>query len=140
MRLLITSLLMLLCSSPLLAQSLTINESSAAKDALLKIEASRKYSSQVNGYRVGIFFDNGQNARSNALEARSKFKENFPGEPIYMLYESPYYKVSVGNCLTEEEAIILFERVKGVFPNAYVMREMLKLNSFIQQPNINIEE
>ncbi len=134
MRLLITSLLLLLfsASGSLWAQSLTVTESAEAKEALLKIEQSKRRSSQVNGYRVGIFFDNGQNARNNAQAAKTKFKESFPYEEVYMQYESPYYKVSVGNCLTEEEAIMLFERVKGVFPNAYLMREMLKLSSFVE--------
>ncbi len=94
---------------------------------------SMKLSSRVNGYRIGIFFDNGQDARRNATETRDKFSSLFPAEPVYMVYQSPYYKVSAGNCLTEEEAIILFERIRHLFPNAYVMRETMEISSFIEQ-------
>ena len=42
-----------------------------------------------------------------------------------MGYDIPYFKVSVGNCLTPEEAIILKERVSATFPKAFVKREEL---------------
>lgn len=103
-----------------------------AQAAIEQID-SIKLSTSVNGYRIGIFFDNGQEARTKATQARRKFEANFPTEPVYMVYQSPYYKVSAGNCLTEEEAIILFEKVRYVFPNAYVMREKMDVKSFVEQ-------
>ena len=36
-----------------------------------------------------------------------------------MFYENPYFRVTVGNCLTLEEAIILKGRVSGTFPKAF---------------------
>ena len=42
-----------------------------------------------------------------------------------MVYENPYFKVTAGDCLTSEEAIILKGRVQGVFPKAYVKNEEL---------------
>ncbi|MFI3285777.1 MAG: hypothetical protein R3Y08_03905 [Rikenellaceae bacterium] len=136
MRILITSLALALGTMTLWSQSLTVDESSKAKEALSKINSSTRKRSTINGYRVGIFFNNDHNARYNANEAKAKFKNSFPSEPVYIIYESPYYKVSVGDCLTEEEAIMLFERVRGVFPDAYVMREEIKLSSFIDAKSI----
>ncbi len=109
--------------------SVEVRHSSSAEEALEKIDAQRA-SKSVMGYRVGIFFDNGQNARSKAAEARELFRSHF-AVPVYMVYQSPYYKVSAGDCLTEEEAIILFERIRPLFPNAYVMREKMDLSDFI---------
>jgi hypothetical protein len=40
-----------------------------------------------------------------------------------MVYENPYFKVTVGNCLTEEEAIILKGRILSTFPKAFVKNE-----------------
>ncbi len=80
---------------------------------------------RFRGYRVCIFFDNGQTARAEAVEAKSKFEENFPEIPVYMVYENPYFKVTVGNCLTSEEAIILKEHVSGLFPKAFFKKEEL---------------
>ncbi len=110
--------------------SVEVRETPGA-DSILRVASASASSSTFMGYRVGIFFDNGQSARSKASEAKLLFMNRFPSEPVFMVYESPYYKVSAGNCYTEEEAIMLFERVRGVFPNAYVMRERLNLSDLI---------
>lgn len=84
----------------------------------------------MSGYRIGIFFDNGADARAKATAAKNLFAETFPSTSVYMSYESPYYKVAAGDCLTSEEAIILHDRIKGTFPKAYIMREPMKLSDF----------
>ena len=48
------------------------------------------------GHRVCIFFDNGPDARSGAIAAKELFEETFPGIKVYMVYESPWFSVSVG--------------------------------------------
>lgn len=75
------------------------------------------------GYRVCIFFDNGQDARAGAFAAEALFKETYPGIMVYPVYENPYFKVVVGNCLTAEEAIILKGKIASTFPKAFVKSE-----------------
>ncbi len=131
MKKIIATLIALCCIAVTIsAQQLKVNKSASAQEALSKIEAVRK-PTEVMGYRIGIFFDNGQEARSKATEAKALFNKEFPSQPVHMTYESPYYKVAAGNCLTEEEAIMLFERIRKIFPNAYVMREKMKISDFI---------
>ncbi len=77
---------------------------------------------RMRGYRVCIFFDNGPDARAGAVRARNLFMEKH-SEASYMRYENPYFKVTVGNCITEEEAIILKGRIAVDFPKAYVKQE-----------------
>lgn len=77
------------------------------------------------GHRVCIFFDNGPDARSGALAAKQLFEETFPGIRVYMVYESPWFSVSVGNCLTTEEAIILKGKVSTTFPKAFLKNEVI---------------
>ncbi len=77
------------------------------------------------GYRVVIFMSNSQSARGDAIAANDSFALLYPGERSYITYENPYFKVSVGNCTSQEEAIILMERVRGNFPKAFLMRETI---------------
>ena len=84
----------------------------------------------LKAYRVCIFSDNGHNARAGAAAAKELFEETFPGTPVYMFYENPYFRVTVGNCLTLEEAIILKGRVSGTFPKAFPKSEPLSLRDF----------
>ena len=69
----------------------------------------RRAPEKVRGYRVRIYFDNVQHARSQAESVMARFREIYPDIPAYMDYDNiPYFKVTVGNCLTMEEAIILW--------------------------------
>lgn len=96
-------------------------------DAAQAVERAVKSGARLRfrGYRVCIFFDNGQDARAGAVAAKTLFEENYPGIRVYMVYENPYFKVTVGNCLTAEEAIILKGKVSGTFPKAFLKNEDL---------------
>ncbi len=90
---------------------------------------------KIKGYRVRIFFDNGQNARSGAAAVLSQFRELYPDIPAKMVYENPYFKVTVGNCLSQEEAVILWGRVKNQFDKAFVTTELIDINSLGLEPS-----
>lgn len=101
-------------------------------DAALLVAAAAEgeRSMAVKGYRVCIFADNGEEARAGAVAAKNLFAETFPGIRVYMSYENPYFRVTVGDCLTVEEAIILKGRVSGTFPKAFPKSEQLSLADF----------
>lgn len=103
-------------------------------DAAQAVERAAKSGSRLRfrGYRVCIFFDNGQDARAGAVEAKRLFEENYPGVKVYMVYENPYFKVTVGNCLTAEEAIILKGRVSATFPKAFLKNEDLSVADLVR--------
>lgn len=87
---------------------------------------------RLRGYRVCIFFDNGQDARAGAMEAKKLFEEQFPEIKLYMVYENPYFRVTVGNCLTIEEAVILKGKLAAHFPKAFPKAEELLLSDLLE--------
>ena len=74
----------------------------------------------INGYRIVIFMSNKHSARQDAITTQQQFVELYPNEGVYLSYENPYFKVTVGNCLTQEEAIIMLGRLQGNFPKAFI--------------------
>lgn len=82
---------------------------------------------KIGGYRVRIFFDNSQQARSISDNVLNDFTTKFPDIPTYQVYQNPYFKVSVGNCLNRDEAFMLWGRVKDQFPGAFIVREDILL-------------
>ncbi len=94
-------------------------------DAAQTVAALRAASHQsvVHGWRVRIFFDNSQSARGGAGAVQAQFQREFPDVPSYMTYENPYFKVTVGNCATLDEAVILRGRIEGIFPKAFIAKE-----------------
>lgn len=89
-----------------------VEEHDGAASAVRSMEG-RRAPEKVRGYRVRIYFDNVQHARSQAESVMARFREIYPDIPAYMDYDNiPYFKVTVGNCLTMEEAIILWGRIR----------------------------
>ena len=100
-------------------------------DAAQIVEQNLKVAPKaVNGYRIVIFMSNTQTARRDALAAQENFALLFPQEQSYLTYENPYFKVAIGNCTSQEEAIILLGRLRGTFPKAFIMRENIEIKEF----------
>lgn len=66
------------------------------------------------------------------MAARSLFEEHFPDISLYMVYENPYFRVTVGNCLTIEEAVILKGRLAEYFPKAFPKSEELRVADLLE--------
>ena len=81
----------------------------------------------VNGYRIMLFMSNSQSARTDAFAACDSLAVRMPSLPTYVTYDNPYFKVTAGNCTSQEEALILLERIKPTFPKAFIMRENIPL-------------
>jgi hypothetical protein len=102
-----------------------VRESISVGEAVDDIE-SKNRRKEIEGYRIVIFSDNGQYAGDNAREVLEKFQENHPHINAYMVYESPYFKVSVGDCLTLEEASHLMAQLDDEYPELFPKREVIK--------------
>lgn len=81
----------------------------------------------VNGYRIMLFMSNSQSARTDAFAACDSLAVRMPSLPTYVTYDNPYFKVTAGNCTSQEEALILLERIKPTFPKAFIMRENIPI-------------
>ena len=82
-----------------------------------KVNRSRK---GMWGYRIQIYFGSGRNAREDAYKAKANFLSEFSGIPAYVLYQTPFYKVRVGDYRTKREAYILYTQIHRYFRDAYI--------------------
>ncbi len=89
------------------------------------IEYNRKKGG-MNGYRIQIFFGSGRTAREDANETKAKFLSYFPDTRAHILYQSPFYKVRVGDFRTKNEALKFYRRVQRRFPNAYIIPDIIE--------------
>lgn len=72
---------------------------------------------KMGGYRVQIYSDN--NARTAKNEARAKERAiagAFPDVATYVIYDSPYWRLRVGDCRSRAEAEELAAEIKKAFP------------------------
>lgn len=86
-------------------------------------ETVRPVNGKMGGYRIQVFSDN--NARTAKSEARTRARNvsaRFPQYPTYVVYNSPFWRLRVGNFRTQEEANEAARELKEAFPS--YMREI----------------
>lgn len=105
-------------------------EQSDVSESVRQVEG-RARRTKVNGYTILILSDNSSRARENAVEAKEKFEENFPGTEVQMYYQSPSFYVAAGEYLTKEEAIIEMMRFRAIFPKAITQNREMDITDFI---------
>ncbi len=108
--------------------SVVVVEGEGVSEAVMAVEAQHR-SKEVSGFRIVIFSDNGQYAGDNAETVLQEFKALYPRINAYLVYESPYFKVSVGDCLSMEEAQILMAKILANYPKAFPRRESIALEA-----------
>ena len=81
----------------------------------------------IEGCRVMIFFDAGNNSKDTAYKVMIEFNEEYPEIPAYISFNPPYYRVRVGDFRTEFEAVRFMRRIKYKYPNAWVVKTTIQL-------------
>ncbi|MEW6134094.1 MAG: SPOR domain-containing protein [Bacteroidota bacterium] len=84
----------------------------------------------VEGYRIQIYFESGNNARTAAMGVRDKFLELFPGYGAYLTFTEPYYRVRVGDFRDKMSAEAFLQTLQGVFPNAFIVPDNVYFEKF----------
>ena len=84
---------------------------------------------KINGYRIRIYSGNSQNARRRSDEIAAGFAATHPGIPVYKSYANPFFKVTVGDFRTRDEALLFAESIAGRYPSAFLVREPINYPS-----------
>ena len=111
--------------------SVHVTETPDAAAAVARGTSRRGEDVTFQGYRVGIYSGNDSKAQENSLAAKEKFETEFPDINVYWVYDNPYFKVTAGDCLTEEEAVMLLAQVRRLFPKAYVVRAGMTVDNVV---------
>lgn len=88
----------------------------------------------IEGYRVQIYSGSGNEARKGANDVRKQVITSNPDLAAHLVYQPPNFKVRVGDCRTEVEAIRLKRALEYDFPQGFVVRDIIKL------PHLSIEQ
>ncbi len=83
--------------------------------------------STIDGFRVQIFMEIGNDALRHADSVREIFSEQYPDIPIYLIFGQPYYRLRIGDFRTRLEAENMYQRVKKNYKNAFVTADRIEL-------------
>jgi len=102
----------------------TIDQSSSI-ESLLQRHITNSAGRKITGYRVRIFFDNKQDARTRSVEVAGQFASQFPEIRVYSTYEKPFFKVTVGDFRTKSEAMQLLKKIEGEYRSVFLVKETI---------------
>jgi hypothetical protein len=70
------------------------------------------------GYRIMVV---NTNDRTKALEVKSRMMSDFPDEKSYLIYQSPYFKILIGNFRTRQEAEPFQKKILEIYPTGVII-------------------
>jgi hypothetical protein len=103
------------------------------KQAQINEETSRDSRKIVDGYRLMII---STNKRQEAIDAKTKIYTYFPELKAYLWYQSPYFRLKVGNFKDRKDAEAYQQRMNIYFPKGvFIMKDKVEV-----KPEKNKEE
>lgn len=106
-----------------------INQSSTIGNMLRQNALTNQQSQTLEGYRIRIYRDNNQHARTRSEQIMEKFKEQYPDIGIYRSYSNPYFMVTIGDFRTADDATKFQNQLVAEYgkeySNTYVVKEKI---------------
>ena len=107
-----------------LGSGVKVNQSQAMRNAFDNY-VSHNASKKMSGFRIRVYYENGQNARGRSEAISRSISAAYPGMGVYRTFESPNFKVCVGDFRTKDEALKVFHSLKATYPTAIILRETI---------------
>ena len=107
-----------------LGPGVKVNQSSAMRGAFDSY-VSNNASKKMSGYRIRVYYENGQNARGRSEAISRSISNAYPGMAVYRTFDSPNYKVCVGDFWTKDEALKVYHALKASYPTALILKDVI---------------
>ena len=83
-----------------------------------KVWTDNNNNKQVPGFRVLVI---NTNNRQSAIDVKTKLMRHFPEHKTYMLYQSPNFRVQIGNFRTRKEADLLKNQLAKIYSSGLLI-------------------
>ena len=104
-----------------------LNQSTKIDTLIMKQRQIHANDSTIDGFRVQIFMELGNDALRHADSVRTRFTEKYPEIPIYLVFRQPYYRLRIGDFRTRLEAENMYQQVKKTYKNAFVTADRIEM-------------
>lgn len=98
-----------------------------------KVNIIRLSDERMNGFKIQVFTGNDQSrSRAKAEERQAQLRQEFPQHQAEVTYNSPSWRLRVGNFITRADAEIELAKLKKAFPS--FSKEMYIVPDTIRRP------
>jgi hypothetical protein len=95
------------------------------KQAQINEETTRANRRTMPGFRIQVINTNDRNA---AIAAKTKVYQLYPELKAYIQYQSPYFRLKIGNFKTRQEAEEYLTSLSKDFPsNLFIVRDVIEV-------------
>lgn len=81
----------------------------------------------MDGFRIQVFFDSGNNSKNKAQTVLDEFVAKYQTTRAYLTFKSPNYKVRVGDFRTRLDAQRFLNEIIADYPNAFIITDQINL-------------
>lgn len=81
----------------------------------------------MEGFRIQLFSDSGNNSKTKAQAVYDEFLAKFPDMGVYLTFKSPNYKVRIGDFRTRLDAQQFLNELAGDYPNSFIIADQINL-------------
>ncbi len=94
----------------------------------------------TDGFRLEIFFSSEAKAREQAVKVKNEFNLIFPDIASYLLFQTPNFKVRIGDFRNKSEALKTKAYIASKYPNAFIVKDNIRFPELYPEPLEQPEE
>jgi hypothetical protein len=93
------------------------------KQMQINEETTRDSRRNIPGFRIQVI---NSSDRNQVFAVKTRIYQLYPDLKSYLIYQSPYYKLKVGNFKSEEEAAPYLEQISKLYPSGvYTVHDII---------------
>ncbi len=119
---------------------LPIRQDPRITDLLVKHSQINQLKRGTDGFRLEIFFSSGNKAREQAERVRNDFNLTFPTIPTYLIFQTPNFKLRVGDFRNKSEALKAKSTITSKYPNAFIVKDIIRFPELFNESFEQTEE
>lgn len=105
---------------------LQIRQDPRISDLLIRHSQINQRKHGFEGFRLEIYFNSDSKAREIAARVKNEFNLVFPDIPSYLLFQTPNFKVRIGDFRNKSEALKTKAYIASKYPNAFIVKDMIR--------------
>ncbi len=80
----------------------------------------------IIGYRIRIYSNSGKEAYKEGPVVQAEFSKKYTEVSTYFRFDSPFYRIYVGDFRTRSEAMKFLRTLERDYPDAFIVRTRIK--------------
>ncbi len=107
-------------------ENLQIRQDPRITDLLIRHSQMNQRKHGTDGFRLEIFFSSDNKAREQAVKVKNEFNLVFPDIASYLLFQTPNFKVRIGDFRNKSEALKTKAYIASKYPNAFIVKDIIR--------------